>query len=110
MSKIEHIDKNFKIQSVEEDGLIYRDCMQEPFSLHGFSNPCETGVFSRLPRLFAEHEDVNEGVRSLMFHTSGGRVRFRTDSQVIAIKVELGEICSMDHMPNTGIRDRKSVV
>lgn len=105
MAKIEDIDKNFISQAVAEDGLFYYNCLQEPFSLHGlFSSHCESGVFSRLPLSFAEGEEVCDGVRRLMFNTSGGRVRFRTNSSVIAIKAEMGEICHMNHMPDTGIR------
>lgn len=104
MTKIEEIDKNFKSQAVNDDGLTYYNCMQKPFSLYGFSTPCESGVFSRLPLSFAECKDVSAGVRRLMFNTSGGRVRFRTDSKVIAIKAEIGEPRHMNHMPDTGSR------
>ena len=104
MTKIEEIDKNFKSQAVEEDGLIYYNCMQKPFSLYGFSTPCESGVFSRLPLSFAECEDISNGIRKLMFNTSGGRVRFQTDSKVIAIKAEIGEPCHMNHISDTGSR------
>ena len=60
--------------------------------------------FSRLPLSFAKYDDICDGVRKLMFNTSGGRVRFQTDSKVIAIKAEMGEICHMNHMSDTGIR------
>lgn len=104
MTKIENIDKNFKSVAVDEDGLIYHNCMQKPFSLYGFSTPCESGVFSRLPLSFAKCDDISKGVRRLMFNTSGGRVRFRTDSKVIAIKAEIGEPCHMNHISDTGSR------
>lgn len=101
MSKIEDIDKNFRIQQADEDGLVYRNCMDDAFTLYGFSSPYETGVFTRLPLSFSECEDVSIGVRRLMLHTSGGRVRFRTNSKVIAIRAELGDSSIMYHMPAT---------
>ena len=104
MSKIEDIDKNFKNETADENGLVYYNCIEEPFSLHGFSSPRESGVFSRLPLSFAECEGVSEGVRRLMFNTSGGRVRFRTDSKTVAIKAQVGEPSYFNHMPVTGSR------
>ena len=104
VAKIEDIDKNFKNQTVKEEGLTYYNCLSEPFSLHGFSSPRESGVFSRLPLSFAECGDVSGGVRRLMFNTSGGRVRFRTNSKTVAIKAEVVEPAPMNHMPVTGSR------
>lgn len=101
MPTLEELDKNFKIETADENGLIYRSCTNETFTLYGFSSPGETGVFSRLPLSFSECEDVSIGVRSLMLHTSGGRVRFRTDSKVIAIKGQLGDASVWYHMPIT---------
>ncbi len=102
MSKIENLDKNFKPQEVDENGLIFRNCLDEPFTLYGFSSPNESGVFSRLPISFTESDGVSEFVQRLILHTSGGRVRFRTNSKRIAIHAELRDTLVMYHMPATG--------
>ena len=102
MSRIEDLDKNFKVEQTDDDGLVYRNCTDEPFTLYGFSSPRETGRFTRLPLSFLDCEDVSIVERRLMLHTSGGRVRFRTNSKTIAIRTELGDSGVMYHMPATG--------
>ncbi|MBQ4088215.1 MAG: hypothetical protein IJC78_08220 [Clostridia bacterium] len=104
MSKIEEIDVNFKVNEANENGVVYYNCMDKPFSLHGFYSPVETGKFMRLPESFSTDERVNGGVRSLMFHTAGGRVRFVTDSKIVSIRVNLATpVCFMPHMAESGI-------
>ena len=105
MAKIEELDANFKQGKADENGIVYYNCMEKPFSLHGFYKPLETGKFLRLPGRFSKEESVNEGVRSLLYHTSGGRVRFVTDSCFINIRVNLSTpVCFMPHMTQGGIQ------
>ena len=47
-------------------------------------------------------ETVSEGVANLSKHTSGGRIRFSTDSSTIGISVAYSSLCRMSHMPLTG--------
>ena len=104
MSKIEQIDKNFAEKQIDKDGLVYYNCTEKPFSLHGLADYHENGAFTRLPISFKNCDGVSAGVRRLMFNTSGGRVRFRTDSKTVAIKAEVAEHTPMNHMPVTGSR------
>ena len=104
MQKIEDIDVNFKVNEAIDNGTVYYNCMDKPFSLHGFYTPVETGNFIRLPQSFSTDERVNSGVRRLMFNTSGGRVRFVTDSKIVNVLVNLSTpVRFMAHMAESGI-------
>ncbi len=56
---------------------------QAPFSIHGLYKPLEAGVFRRMPEAVAA--TVSEKVLRLSTNTAGGRIRFRTDSDYIAV-------------------------
>lgn len=56
--------------------------------------------FKRLPEDVAEK--VSEGVRDLNFHTAGGRVRFITDSDVLAIRSYFPSFSLIGNMSATG--------
>lgn len=89
--KIDKIDPNLARAVMVQDDLLYRNALNEPFSLHGLMKPEEDApFFHRLPRAVAEQ--VNPGVAQLYRHCAGGRIRFRTDSSRIAVKVNLLEI------------------
>ena len=103
MARIDEIDVNFKANVPDENGIVYYSCFDKPFSLHGFYKPYELGMLTRLPECFREEKEVNRGVRALMYDTSGGRVRFVTDSRTVAIRVKLRTPVSfMPHMADTG--------
>ena len=57
-----------------------------------------------MPDAVAEDPSLNEGVRLLYRHTSGGRVRFSTDSPYIAFRCEYENAGEMPHMPAKGVR------
>ena len=61
------------------------NCLEEPFSLHGFHMPKELGSFTRMPYSFDDDKTLKEGITHWMRTTTGGRVRFITDSPVIHI-------------------------
>lgn len=63
----------------------FYDCENVPFSIHGVFKEGES--FVRLPKTVAE--SVSQGVASLYKFTTGGRIRFVTDSNQIAISVKL---------------------
>ena len=98
MSNISEIDKNLAVNEVTAtDGLIFRNCLSSPFSLHGL---LPTTPFFRLPLEIAE--TVNPGGMGLCRNTAGGRVRFKTTSRRIVLQVEYDGISPMPHMPLTG--------
>ena len=66
-----------------EDYNFY-DPLEEPFSLHGLMVQ-EDGAFRRMPWEIANR--VSPKVYSLSSHTSGGRLRFVTDSEALALRV-----------------------
>ena len=97
---ISKIDANFLAgSSIEKDDIIWINILEAPISLHGLA-VTENGKFWRLP----EHliNEVNEGVSVLGQHTSGGRIRFRTDSPYIAYRAKPLFQSLMSHMPLTG--------
>ena len=71
---------------------------EKPFKIYGIFK--ENGVYKRLPESIAK--TVNEGVYNLHTHTSGGRLRFVTDSPYIAIHTTMHNICKMCHFAFTG--------
>ena len=100
MSKISQIDTNFQIpEYVQKEDLCYYDVKQEPFSVHGVFY--EEGKFRRLPMELAESLGV--GIAYLHTNTSGGRVRFVTDSSYVAIHAQLDKVDLMPHIPVTGL-------
>ena len=98
MKKIEEIDKNFKAKIPEFSGMTTYDIHSAPFALYGLKYG-EKGFY----RMDTEVADiVSDGVRVLNFNTSGGALRFRTDSIKIILTATLPDLCLMNHMPLTG--------
>ncbi len=87
---------------VRTDGIVFYDCIQEPFSVYGLIHTLEG--FVRMPQEVADRvaANVNEGISFLNKCTAGGRVRFVTDSKEIAIRVSMRNLCKMVHFPLTG--------
>lgn len=67
---------------VEEDLAVY-DVRQKPFDLYGLYRPEEPGLFKRMPASVGEN--VSKRVKLLYTNTAGARIRFKTDSTIIAI-------------------------
>ena len=98
MSKISEIDKNFAVKDrVNNTELCFYDARLSPFEISGVIT--ENNQFRRIPNAVAA--SVSEGVASLNAHTAGGRLRFSTDSAIIAIRAKAGKSL-MPHMPFTG--------
>ena len=99
MQTLSQIDPNFAVKTkVEREGLVFRNCMEAPFSLHGLMR--EGDRFCRLPKAVAEA--TSEGVAYLYADTAGGRVRFATDSPFIAIHAEFDKVGKMPHFALSG--------
>ncbi len=98
MSQISEIDKNLAVNAtVCENGIIFRNSLSDPFSLCGL---LPVTPFLRLPLETAQN--TNSGVEALCRNTAGGRLRFKTDSKRIVLRVCYDGICHMSHMPLTG--------
>ena len=75
---------NEKIESKE---ITFHDIRHKPFDVYGLYNYCEEGQFKRIPENVANA--TSEGVEIHCHHTAGARVRFSTDSDVIAVRTFL---------------------
>ena len=99
--KIEEIDANFKKEECAE--LADKVCYTMPcdqFDLYGVSFDKEFSRFRRMDCHFAQR--VSEKVGYLSTQTSGGRLRFSTDSATIGISVSYPLLHPMSNMPLTG--------
>lgn len=100
MRNLSEVDRNFQVPgfTAGEDVRFY-DVRQEPFAVHGVFY--EGDRFRRMPEAVAK--SVSENVHYLHANTTGGRVRFVTDSPYVAIHVETGNIDRMPHFSMTGM-------
>lgn len=99
--KIGDIDKNLKISdNTVPERAVWLDAKAEPFKLYGVFYDKENSHYARMPRNIAS--SVSNGVEVLSFHTSGGRIRFKTDSPYIAIKAVMDNSQPMPHITLTG--------
>ena len=99
--RLDEIDPNFAASSAIPQNLQFYNCLEAPFRLYGLLQE-EAGQLTRLPKEFEENPTVNPGVKTLLHNTSGGRIRFATNSPCIAVYVELPKASDMVHMPHTG--------
>lgn len=94
------IDKNMKVETkIERDGLKFYDVDEAPFKIHGVFR--EGDRYVRMPRDLADN--VNDSIRWLNGHTSGGRIRFVTDSPYIAVKLQVSGQSKFSFFSVTGI-------
>ena len=77
------------------EGIKYYDIKNEPFKLYGVYYSAEDGHYRRIPQSVADA--TNDGVKGLSKHTAGGRVRFKTNSAKLVLKVENVEGGQMFH-------------
>lgn len=81
---ITEIDKNFKLEIPNEPDLVWYNAKNELFSLHGIYYDEEEKSYRLMPE--REAEKISFGVNYQARYTSGGRLRFITDSPYVAIK------------------------
>ena len=99
MNKIEKVDKNFKIESkINKPDIVFHNILNNPFQIYGIFY--ENGKFRRMPESVAR--SVSEGVYSLHSNTTGGRVKFKTDSNYVAISAFVEPIGHLTNMPLAG--------
>ena len=94
-------EQNIVVSDAIGDGdVIFYDVRKDPFDLYGLYDPKNQPQFKRLPDEVAT--SVNEGVARLYLNTSGGRVRFATDSQYVAICAKMEIPSQYPHMSKFG--------
>lgn len=101
ISNIGRIDKNLLATGIiQEDNLCFYNVKEDPFTIYGLL-PCDQGEpFRRIPSEIAQN--ISEKIWKLHTHTAGGRVRFRTNSNKIAIRAFMPDTNLMPHMPFLG--------
>ena len=99
MSGIEKIDKNFKIRTdIKKDDIKFYDAENPLFKTYGVYK--EDGKYRRMPEKVAKK--VSKDVFNLHHRTSGGRVKFVTNSKYIVIKAEIVDMLKMSIFALTG--------
>lgn len=99
MFQISKIDRNFAVEtSLNIDNIKFYDIQEEPFSLYGVF--FENGMYRRLPEEIAKAVSAN--VYYLHGNTAGGRIKFTTNSNYVAIKAVMPSIGKMPHFALTG--------
>lgn len=99
MEDITKIDRNFEIKTeLNLDNVRFYDARDPQFSLYGVFY--ENGRYRRMPQKVAE--TVNPGVVDLHKHTAGGRLKFTTNSEYVAIHAVLPGINVSPHFSLSG--------
>ena len=99
MRNISDVDESLKVNStIGKDDVVFYDIENEPFKIYGVK--LENGRYRRMPEATAK--SVSDALDFLHSQTSGGRVRFKTDSPYIAIHAEMPYIGKMPHFALTG--------
>ncbi len=89
MSQMSQFDKNFIIKtSIDRPDVRFYSIDDERISLHGVFY--ENGKYRRMPENVAS--SVSKGIAYSHSMTTGGRVRFKTNSPYVAISVRYGAI------------------
>ena len=101
MKNIAEIDAKFNLKETVavESGLDYYRIPDPNFALYGVFLDEKEG-FLRIPMDVAE--TVSDGVANLTRETSGGRIRFSTNSSVFELRVEYERLWPMPHMTLVG--------
>lgn len=99
--KISDYDKNFAIESnLGLEDVVWFDCKDKPFAIYGLSCVEKGKNFLRMPEEVSAK--VSDGVHWLSTNTAGGRIRFATDSDYIALKAVMPDNGTMPHITMLG--------
>ena len=99
--EIEKIDSNFIVnKNTNNKNLTYYKVPNPVFKLYGVFYDEDEKCFRRIKKDIAS--TVSEGVNYLSYHTSGGRLRFSTDSAYFELTVKMKELPIMSHMAIEG--------
>ena len=92
---------NFTNVATDKEDVKFFDIREEPFEVYGFYDYKNGDIFRRLPDEFAA--DISRGVAAAQREAAGGRVRFSTDSQYVAIRASFERVGSNSRTPQLGI-------
>ena len=94
------LDPRLAERELRETDIVWYSPETEPFSLRGVFFDEKEGLYVRMTLDVAA--EANPSVRALARMTAGGRLRFRTSSPYIALRVIAPYVYPMGHMPLTG--------
>lgn len=98
---IKKLDKNFSVNTdINEEDVVFYDVREEPFDVYGLYDYKNTNLFIRMPD--DEAKKVSEAVHSISRRPAGGRVRFCTDSEYVAIDAKMTYIFQLAHFSLLG--------
>ena len=93
-----NLDKNMIANTTIGDVEVeWHDVRNVPFELYGLYEPKISPVFWRIPHDVAA--SVNEKIDKISQESTGGRVRFSTDSPFVAIRARFLTVGKTQHMP-----------
>jgi len=96
---ISDVDTNFKSEKFQDETLEFRNVFADPvFEITGFPWWKPGEPFHRLPL----ENGFSKTLNNLSCHTSGGMVRFTTNSRRIALRSKLKMAWESNHMARTG--------
>ena len=96
---VAQIDRNFAVQtSLDLDDVKFYNIQDEPITVYGVF--LENGCYRRLPEAVAP--TVSEGVAHACKMTSGGRIKFKTNSPYVAIQAKFPAVGKMAQFALTG--------
>lgn len=95
---IKKIDRNFSQNAQNDMDFKFYSCVRAPFVINGLVPQGREAGFCRLPREMLEDARLSDNMRTLAYHTSGGRIRFCTDSEQIVVRIRLKNVTLMKHM------------
>ncbi len=92
---IKELDKNFVIGTkLDKDNIKFYNADDEPFKIYGVYR--DGDIYVRMP--YSVAKTVNEQVATFYGHTTGGRIRFKTDSSYVAISTVIDKPQKLPHM------------
>ena len=100
--EIAKLDPNHKAaEGLEGQQVVFYDALKAPFELTGFPwRKSADAPLYRLPAALTEN-DINQRVLNLAHDTSGGAIRFATDSSLIIVRAMIAHGTDHAHMPRT---------
>lgn len=87
---ITEIDKNLKSTPIKETDVVWKNIKEKEFSIHGIFYSEEEKHYRRMPKSVAD--SVSTGVSVLSTCSTGGRIRFITNSPYVAIKALVADM------------------
>lgn len=86
--------------NIGRDDVEWYDVRKAPFQIFGLYHPETEPIFKRLPDEIGLN--TNRGIKELYLESAGGRIRFSTDSEYVAVRVEYNFYYPSNHFAASG--------